>query len=137
MIISQHFGAPDVHISLSQSQNGQVSYFVNEKMGTQHLQRRSNDHAKVNDPNIRLQAQEFLEYGEAKEGYWTANTFMNQMEMAVKMAEMIAEMKYPKGDGWWHVWIFDPSSCHAAMADYCPRGVENECRTWKGTVCDA
>ena len=29
----------------------------------------------------------------------------------------IAEIKYPKEDGWRHVWVFDHSSCHAAMAD--------------------
>jgi len=29
----------------------------------------------------------------------------------------IAEIKYPKDDGWCHVWIFDHSSCHATMAD--------------------
>ena len=30
---------------------------------------------------------------------------------------VIAELKYPKEKGWCHVWIFDHSSCHAAMAD--------------------
>lgn len=29
----------------------------------------------------------------------------------------IAEIKYPKEDGWRHVWVFDHSSCHAVMAD--------------------
>lgn len=29
----------------------------------------------------------------------------------------IAEIKYPKTLGWCHVWVFDHSSCHAAMAD--------------------
>jgi len=29
----------------------------------------------------------------------------------------IAEIKYPKEDGWRHVWVFDHSSCHATMAD--------------------
>ena len=38
---------------------------------------------------------------------------MDQMHKAVK----IAEFKYPKTEGWKHVWIFDHSSCHAAMAD--------------------
>ena len=38
---------------------------------------------------------------------------MAQMERAIK----IAEFKYPKKDGWRHVWLFDHSSCHAAMAD--------------------
>ena len=38
---------------------------------------------------------------------------MKQMEMAIK----IAEIKYPKNDGWRLVWIFDHSSCHGAMAE--------------------
>ena len=32
-------------------------------------------------------------------------------------AATIAEIKYPKSLGWRHVWVFDHSSCHAAMAD--------------------
>ena len=35
----------------------------------------------------------------------------------MKKAIKIAEFKYPKNDGWRHVWIFDHSSCHAAMAE--------------------
>jgi len=35
----------------------------------------------------------------------------------MKKAIKIAEFKYPKSDGWKHVWIFDQSSCHAAMGD--------------------
>jgi len=52
--------------------------------------------AKEKDPNARMQAQTLLEYGEAGEGYWTSDKFMDQMEKAVK----IAETKYPKEDGW-------------------------------------
>ena len=29
----------------------------------------------------------------------------------------MSEVKYPKSEGWRHVWIFDHSSCHEAMAD--------------------
>jgi len=36
-----------------------------------------------------------LEYGEAKEGYWTSEKFMRQIKEVVK----IAEAKYPTGDG--------------------------------------
>ena len=35
----------------------------------------------------------------------------------IKMAVKIAEIKYPKEKGWRHVWIFDHSSCHGAMAE--------------------
>ena len=46
-------------------------------------------------------------------GYGGASVNMHQIDKAVK----IAEFKYPKTDGWCHVWIFDHSSCHAAMAE--------------------
>ena len=36
---------------------------------------------------------------------------MSQLKQAVK----IADANYPKADGWQVVWIFDHSSCHAAM----------------------
>ena len=71
------------------------------------------DSVKVSHPHIRKYAREFLEYGENKEGYWTRDKFVDQMQRAVEMAEI----KYPKQDGWHHVWVFDHSSCHAAMAD--------------------
>ena len=29
----------------------------------------------------------------------------------------IAEIKYPKAEGWRYAWVFDYSSCHAALAD--------------------
>ena len=35
----------------------------------------------------------------------------------IKKAVEIAEVKYPQEKGWRHVWIFDHSSFHAAMAD--------------------
>ena len=35
----------------------------------------------------------------------------------MKSAVEMAEVKYPKDEGWRHVWVFDHSSCHAAMAD--------------------
>ena len=72
-----------------------------------------NDTAKTKHPNIRKHAREFLEYGENREGYWTRDKFIAHMECAV----VIADIKDPKEEGWWHVWVFDHSSCHAAMAD--------------------
>ena len=38
---------------------------------------------------------------------------MLQMEVAIK----IADVKYPKSDGWNVIWVFDQSSCHKAMAE--------------------
>ena len=109
------WGTKGTHIIKPKSKGSgiMVSDFIDEHNGYLALTREEYDHAKVNNPNIRLQAREFLEYGESKEGYWTSDKFMKQMKMAVK----IAEVKYPKSDGWRHVWIFDHSSCHGAMAE--------------------
>jgi transposase len=54
----------------------------------------------------------------------------------------VAEIKYPKEDGWRHVWVFDHSSCHAAMAldvnkmNVKPAGKQRIMRdtTWNGKV---
>ena len=59
---------------------------------------------------------------------------MAQMERAIK----IAKFKYPKKDGWRHVWLFDHSSCHAAMADDAlDVDYMNECQTWWETASHA
>lgn len=90
-----------------------VSDFIDEFGGFLPLTEAQYDAAKVSNPGIKKYAREFLEYGEAREGYWTRDRFVAQMERAVQ----IAEIKYPKSSGWRHVWVFDHSSCHAAMAD--------------------
>lgn len=35
----------------------------------------------------------------------------------MKNAVKITEVKYPKAGGWRIVWVFDQSSCHAAMPE--------------------
>ena len=67
--------------------------------------------ARQSDPSTQIEARSLLEYGEAKEGYWTCDKFIVQMKKAIK----IAEFKYLKSDGWSKVWIFDHSNCHAAI----------------------
>lgn len=90
-----------------------VSNFIDEHNGFLAFNDEEYERAKAIDPNFKKYAREFLEYGESKEGYWTRDKFVAQMERAIK----ISEFKYPKKDGWRHVWLFDHSSCHAAMAD--------------------
>lgn len=53
-----------------------------------------------------------LEYGADKEGYWTSEKFMVNIEVAAR----IAEFKYPS-DKHTIVWLFDQSSCHHAFAE--------------------
>ena len=90
-----------------------VSDFIDERNGFLALNDKEYERAKSVNGNIRKYAREFLEYGESKEGYWTRDKFIKQMKRAIEMAEI----KYPKSEGWQHVWVFDHSSCHAAMAD--------------------
>ena len=91
-----------------------VSDFIDEFGGFLALSSTEYETAKLLNPRIsNPYAREFLEYGENKEGYWTRDKFIAQMKKAL----VIAEFKYPKSSGWRHVWIFDHSSCHSAMAD--------------------
>ena len=55
--------------------------------------------AKRVNPHAKKNAANFFEYGENREGYWTRDKFMTQIEQAV----MLTEVKYPKEDGWRHV----------------------------------
>lgn len=55
----------------------------------------------------------YFEYGEAKEGYWTRDKIVEQIKKAVE----VAEVKFPPEQGWTHMWIFDHSSRHGAMAE--------------------
>ena len=88
-----------------------VSDFIEEKGGYLHLTDSEHDNIKEADPTIRKYAHQLFEYGEAKEGYWTSEKFMSH----IKEAEKIAVAKYLRQEGWRLVWIFDHSSCHAAM----------------------
>ena len=54
-------------------------------------------------------ASEFLEYGESREGYWTKDRFVRQMEMAIKITTQRRKGEDTCGS--------DHSSCHAAMVD--------------------
>lgn len=90
-----------------------LSDFIDERNGFLSLTDEEYERSKQANPSARKYARQFLEYGENKEGYWTRDKFMSQMNIAVDMAEF----KYPKEDGWRIVWVFDHSSCHAAMAD--------------------
>ena len=109
------WGTKNTHVLKPKSKGAgiMVSDFIDEKQGYLALTAEEYDREKATDPMVKLQARTFLEYGESKEGYWTADKFMKQIEEAVK----IAEIKYPKTEGWRHVWIFDHSSCHAAMSE--------------------
>ena len=89
-----------------------VSDFVDEKNGYLALTSEEFATASATNPALWKEARCLLEYGESREGYWTSEKFMLQLEEAVS----IADIKYPKEEGWKVVWVFDQSSCHKAMA---------------------
>ena len=64
-------------------------------------------------PQLRRQAREFLEYGKEHEGYWTAEKFLKQLEVA----STIADTKYPRNEGYRVCFVFDHSSCHGTYAE--------------------
>ena len=118
-----------------------VSDFIDEHNGFLVLTEEEYLRAKQSSSTIKRYARAYLEYGEHREGYWNRDQMMKQMERAVE----IAEVKYPKPDGWRHVWIFDHSSCHNAMADDAldvtkmnvnPGGAQRKMRdtVWQGQV---
>ena len=78
------------------------------------LQLTDEEHAVATtiDPEFPKAARTLMEYGTDKEGYWTGEKFMLNVEKAVK----IAEFKYKKEK---HsiMWLFDQSSCHKAYAE--------------------
>ena len=90
-----------------------VSDFIDERNGYLCLIQEKYTKAREADSSVRMEVRCLFEYGEAKEGYWTSDKFIQQMKVAIK----IAEIKYPKVEGWKHAWIFDHSSCHAVTAD--------------------
>ena len=90
-----------------------ISDFICEQSGYLALTDDEYEQAKQRDPTIKKHARQWLEYGEAKEGYWTSDKFMKQIREVAK----IVDFKFPRDAGWKIVWIFDHSSCHAAMPD--------------------
>ena len=90
-----------------------VPDFITENDGYLYLTPSEYDAMKQNGPNICMGPRTLLEYGEARDGYWTSNKFKKQMGIAVK----IAEEKYPKKKGYRLFWIFSQSGCHVAYTD--------------------
>ena len=83
-----------------------VSDFVEEHGGYLRLTPEELESAKEEYPSVDPNAQRFLEYGAEKEGYWTSERFMEQIQNAAN----IADIKY--GCSYTIVWLFDQSSCH-------------------------
>ena len=85
-----------------------VSDFIEERDGYLAIPDALYETVKQHDPTVPQSARVIFEYGKNCDGYWNNELFMEQMEMAVK----VAEPKYPLK----HVWIFDHSCRHTAFA---------------------
>ena len=112
---SLQWGLKGTHVMKPKSKGAgiMVSDFIDEYNGFLALTDDEYKRAAEVNPSQKQYARAFLEYGENREGYWNRDRFIDQMKQAVE----IAEIKYPKSEGWRHVWVFDHSSCHNAMAD--------------------
>ena len=88
-----------------------VSVFIEEKDGYLALSDTMFQSVSAVDPTLEQSARVLFEYGKSKEGYWTNELFMKQIEKAIK----VAETKYPPRV-YKHVWIFDHSCGHTAYS---------------------
>ena len=89
-----------------------VSDFIDQHSGFLRLNEEEQALAQSSDPEFPVEARALLEYGAEREGYWTGDKFMKNVEDAAR----IAEFKYPN-DKYTVVWLFDHSSCHRAFSD--------------------
>lgn len=88
-----------------------VSDFIEKRDGYLVIPDSLYETLKQHDPMIPQSARVVFEYGKTHDGYWNNQLFMEQMEVAVK----VAEAKYPPR-AFNCVWIFDHSCGHTAFA---------------------
>ena len=83
------WGTPDSQLIRPKSRGSgiMVSDFIIERDGFLCLTEEEYQAAKRNNHNIRTSARKLLENGESREGHWTSEKFMKQMEYAVEVAE--------------------------------------------------
>ena len=89
-----------------------VSDFIDQYSGFLRLTEEEQALSRASDPHFPAEARALLEYGAEREGYWTGEKFMKNVEDAAR----IAEFKYPS-DKFTITWLFDHSSCHRAFAE--------------------
>ena len=89
-----------------------VSEFVEQHSGFLRLSDTEHALATASDPNFPKMLRVLLEYGAEREGYWTGEKCMANVENAAQ----IADFKYPS-DRQTIVWLFDQNSCHCAFSE--------------------
>ena len=83
--------------------------------------------ARESNPDLIQSVRQFLEYGAEKEGYWTGDRFMKQIENAANTVDI----KYDK-DNYTVVWLFDQSSCHRKFDEKARKTSWSKC--WRMTL---
>ena len=68
-----------------------VSDFIEERGGYLHLTDEEFERAKQTDTTIRKYACQLLEYGEAREGYWTSERFMRQIRGRKNCSDQVSK----------------------------------------------
>ena len=63
-----------------------ISDFMCERSGYLALTDDKYEQAKQHNPTIKKHVRQWLEYREAKEGYWTSEKFMKQIREVAKIA---------------------------------------------------
>ena len=88
-----------------------VSDFIEERDGYLALSDDLHKMMSQTEPTLPQSGREIFEYGKNKEGYWNNDLFLEQMQVAIR----VAEAKYPPRV-FSHVWVFDHSCGHTAYA---------------------
>ena len=109
------WGTKDDHMLVPKSKGAgiMISDFISEQDGYLKLSDEEFAAGREKFPQLKQYARKSIEYGENRDGYWTSERFLEQLEDSA----LIAECKYPKEQGYKVVWVFDHSSCHGAYAD--------------------
>lgn len=89
-----------------------IADFIDEHEGYLRLSDDQYRHASMVNPDIAQSARVLLEYGAERDGYFTGDRFLQQMERACD----IAEFKYPPSSNT-VVFILDQSSCHKKYSE--------------------
>ncbi len=89
-----------------------VSDFIEERGGYLALSDEMHEMWKETEPTLPKSARQIFEYGKNKDGYWNSELFLEQMHIAIR----VAEAKYP-ARVFKNVWIFDHSCAHTAYAE--------------------
>ena len=71
-----------------------VSDFIKERGGYLHLSDDEFERAKQADPTVRKYARQLLEYGEARERYWTSKKFMRQIRGRKNCGGQISQRRW-------------------------------------------